>query len=122
MPNLLRVSNIDTSGCQYCQMMRGAYYREGTEPPSYPLSCWGVPAHHKCVCQYIRFNIFLTENSRFLLAEDGKCLCYTSELVPVIPVGAGDIPGYPDKTEPNPVNPYRKKRKPPVKKPKRKGF
>ena len=94
MPILRRFSNTDTPGCEFCIMMQGAVFREGSEPPPYPLSNYGVPAHKHCTCQYLRFNILVTEDSDFLLTEDGRSLCHTTELVPVEMSGVPDLPDW----------------------------
>jgi hypothetical protein len=74
MPNLVRISNAPKPGCIFCRVMLGARFVEGEEPKPYPYSNYGIPAHNHCTCQYIRWNLFLTEDDGELLTEIGQHL------------------------------------------------
>jgi hypothetical protein len=109
MPKLRRVGLPTGKLCEICKMMDGKVYIEGTEPPPYPISDYGIPAHKKCLCKYLRFACILCEDKTFLLAEDGSALVLGLEYVPVIWVPP--VPDRPDYSPPTPPPGTKKKKK-----------
>ena len=104
MPKLRRIGIPSGKLCECCRVMDGVVCVEGQQPPPYPLSVYGIPAHKKCQCKYLRLSTILCEDDSFLLAENQTSLILDLEYVPVI-----WVPPVPDK--PDYVKPPKTKKK-----------